>query len=91
MEQESIIELYKLGFSLREIANEYQVDKETIKHIIEINNIPFRTTRTYKFSEEDRLSILDAYNNGASRKQIMNKWNISKSYLSQLISGKRRI
>lgn len=90
-EQEPIIELYKLGFSLREIANEYQVDKATIKHIIEINNIPIRTIRTYKFSAEDRLSILNAYNNEVPRKQIMNEWNISKSYLSQLISGKRRI
>lgn len=90
-EQSDIIDLYNLGFSFRDIAKEYQVDKATIKHIIEINNIPIRKVRTYKLSSEDRLNVLEAYNNGLPRKQIMARWNISKSYLSQLINGKRRI
>lgn len=89
-QQENCIELYKLGFSLRDVAREFNVDKATIKHIIEINNIPLRTTRTYKLSQEDRLRILDD-SNRISRKEIMDKWHISKSYLSQLLNGKRRI
>lgn len=90
-EQDSIIELYLLGFSLREISREYHVDKATIKHIIEIHNIPLRESRTYKLSTIDRKNILEDYKEGLSRKEIMKKWNISKSYLSQLINGKRRI
>lgn len=89
-QQQSCIELYKLGFSLRDIAKEFNVDKATIKHIIEINNIPIKSTRTYKLSQEDRLRIIEE-SSYMSRKEIMNKWNISKSYLSQLINGKRRI
>ena len=89
-QQQSCIELYKLGFSLREVAKEFNVDKATIKHIIELSNTPLRTTRTYKLSQEDRANILEDYK-VLSRKEIMNKWNISKSYLSQLINGKRRI
>lgn len=89
-QQEFCIELYKLGFSFREIAKEFNVDKTTIKHIIEINNIPIRSTRTYKLSQEDRLIILEE-SSYMSRRELMDKWNISKSYLSQLISGKRRI
>lgn len=89
-DQVSIVELYKLGFSLRDIAKEYNVDKATIKHIIEINNIKIRETRTYKLSQEDRLKILED-STYMTRKDIMIKWNISKSYLSQLISDKRRI
>lgn len=89
-QQESCIKLYKLGFSLRDVAKEFNVDKATIKHIIEINNIPLRTTRTYKLSQEDRLRILED-SNRISRKEIMNKWHISKSYLSQLLNSKRRI
>ena len=89
-QQQSCIELYKLGFSFRDIAKEFNVDKATIKHIIEINNIPIRTTRTYKLSQEDRLRIVEE-SSYLSRKELMNKWNISKSYLSQLINGKRRI
>lgn len=89
-QQNSCIELYKLGFSLREIAKEFNVDKATIKHIIEINNIPIRTTRTYKLSQEDRLKIVEE-SSYISRKELMKKWNISKGYLSQLLNGKRRI
>lgn len=89
-QQESCMELYKLGFSLREIAKEFNVDKTTIKHIIEINNISIRATRTYKLSQEDRLRVVEE-SPYMSRKDIMNKWNISKSYLSQLLNGKRRI
>lgn len=89
-QQNSCIELYKLGFSFRDIAKEFNVDKATIKHIIEIHNIPIRSTRTYKFSQEDRLRIIEE-SSYMNRKELMNKWNISKSYLSQLLTGKRRI
>lgn len=89
-QQNSCTELYKLGFSLREIAKEFGVDKATVKHIIEINNIALRTTRTYKLSQEDRLAIIED-SKTMSRKEMLNKWHISKSYLSQLLNGKRRI
>lgn len=89
-QQDICIELYKLGFSLREIAKEFSVDKATIKHILEISSIAIRTTRTYKLSPEDRLKIIEE-SSYMSRKEIIDKWNISKSYLSQLLNGKRRI
>lgn len=93
-EHNNIIELYNDGFSLREIAKEYNVDKATIKHILDINNITQRVTRTYKFSKNDRerilsfyLSILDIYGCTLSRHITKNRFKISKSYLSQLING----
>ena len=86
-----IVELYNEGFSLREIANEYNVDHATIKLLLTRNNVPLRNTRTYKLSEEQRQDIINSINKGTSRKEIMNKYHISKSYLSQLINGKRRI
>lgn len=89
-QQQDCIELYKLGFSLREVAKEFNVDKATIKHIIELSNTPLRTTRTYKLSQKDREKILEDCK-VLSRKEVMDKWDISKSYLSQLINGKRRI
>lgn len=89
-QQESCIELYRLGFSLRELARKFNVNKATIKHMLEINNLSIRTTRTYKLSQEDRLRIIEE-SFYISRKEIMSKWNISKSYLSQLLNGKRRI
>lgn len=89
-QQEDCVELYKLGFSLRCIAKEFNVDKATVKHIIEIYNIPLRTTKTYKFSKEHREQIIED-STKMSRKEIMKKWKISKSYLSQLLNGKRRI
>jgi predicted DNA-binding protein YlxM (UPF0122 family) len=89
-QQQDCIELYKLGFSLREVAKEFNVDKATIKHLIELSNTPLRTTRTYKLSQKDREKILEDCK-VLSRKEVMDKWDISKSYLSQLINGKRRI
>lgn len=88
---DEIIDLYNAGFSLRELAREYNVDHATIKLILTKNKIPLRTVRTYKLSSENRVQILTDYNNGISRKSIMEKYNISKSYLSQLINGRRRI
>lgn len=88
---DEIIKLYKYGFSLREIGKEFKVDKATIKGILIRNNIVLRTTRTYKYSQEDRIKIIQDYNNGLTREDIINKYGISRTYLSQLINGKRRI
>lgn len=89
-QQQICVELYKFGFSLRDISKEFNVDKKTIKHIIEINNIETRSSRTYKLSQEDRKLILEE-SSYLNRKELMDKWKISKSYLSQLLNGKRRI
>lgn len=91
LDAESIIKEYKSGKSLREIGRNFKVDKQTIKDLLVRNNIKLRTTRTYKLSQEDREGILKDFSSGLSRKEIINKWNISKSYLSQLINGYRRI
>lgn len=88
---DEIIKLYKYGFSLREIGKEFRVDKATIKGILIRNNIVLRTTRTYKYSQEDRIKIIQDYNNRLTREDIINKYGISRTYLSQLINGKRRI
>lgn len=89
--QKTIINLYKYGFSLRTISDEFHIDKKTVKGILVKYNIPLRTTKTYKLSQEDRGDIVDKINKGISRKQIMEEYHISKSYLSQLITGHRRI
>lgn len=90
-EESQIISLYNYGFSLREIGNEFHIDKATVKGILIRHKVALRTTRTYKFSQGDRKSILDDITSGVPRKEIINKYNISKSYLSQLVSGSRRI
>lgn len=90
-DQKSIIDLYKYGFSLRAIAKEFGIDKATVKGILLKNDISLRTTKTYKYSQEMRQEIVDAINSGISRKEIINKYKISKSYLSQLVNGSRRI
>lgn len=90
-DNESIIELYKEGFSLKDIGKEYKIDKATVKSILVRHNIELRTSKAVKYTSKVRESILQDYNQGISRKDIMKKYLISKSYLSQLISGKRRI
>lgn len=89
--QKDIIDLYNIGFSLRELGREYGVAKQTIKHVLLINNIPLRQVRSYKLSSEHRNLIISELLSGIERKTILIKWNISKSYLSQLASGFRRI
>lgn len=93
-----IISLYNYGFSLYDLAKEYNVDKATIKHILEINNINIRKRTFTKFSNEliEEIiilywSIYDLYGITYSNKLIQNRYKISKSYLSQLIHSKRRI
>ena len=91
LDTESIIREYKSGKSLREIGRLFNVDKQTIKDLLVRNNINLRTTRTYKLSQKDREDIIKDLSLGLSRKEIISKWHISKSYLSQLINGYRRI
>lgn len=86
-----VIDLYLEGFSLRDLAREFNVDKGTIKSFLERKNIKLRETRTYRFSQEDRRKILEDINKGMSRKLVILKYKISHSYLSQLINGQRRI
>jgi group I intron endonuclease len=86
-----ICSMYNKGNSLRAISKVYNIDKATVKGILTRNNIKLRTSRTYKLSQEDRINIINDFNSGVSRKEIMTKYKISKSYLSQLITGNRRI
>lgn len=90
-DEAQIISLYNYGFSLREIGRKFNLDKTTVKGILVRHNIPIRATRTYKLSSTDRANIMNDLDSGLSRKEVMNKYNISKSYLSQLITGNRRI
>lgn len=91
LDEKNIILQYKQGKSLRTIGKLFNVDKQTIKELLIRNQITLRTTRTYKLSQEDRAFILYRLKNGTSRKDILNEYKISKSYLSQLINGYRRI
>ena len=91
LDVESIIKEYNTGKSLRTLGTIFKVDKQTIKDLLIRHNVELRTTRTYKLSQKDRDKVLEDFAFGLSRKEIMIKWNISKSYLSQLINGYRRI
>ena len=91
LDVESIIKEYNTGKSLRTLGTIFKVDKQTIKDLLIRHNVELRTTRTYKLSQKDRDKVLEDFVSGLSRKEIMIKWNISKSYLSQLINGYRRI
>lgn len=91
LDVESIIKEYNTGKSLRTLGTIFKVDRQTIKDLLIRHNVELRTTRTYKLSQKDRDKVLEDFASGLSRKEIMIKWNISKSYLSQLINGYRRI
>ena len=91
IDNKAIIEQYQQGKSLRTIGKMFNIDKATVKSILIRNNIKLRTTRTYKLSQEDRANIILDVEQGLPRNTIISKWNISKSYLSQLINSQRRI
>ena len=91
LDVEPIIKEYNTGKSLRTLGTIFKVDKQTIKDLLIRHNVELRTTRTYKLSQKDRDKVLEDFASGLSRKEIITKWNISKSYLSQLINGYRRI
>ena len=91
IDNKAIIEQYQQGKSLRTIGKMFNIDKATVKSILIRNNIKLRTTRTYKLSQEDRANIISDFKQGLPRNTIVSKWNISKSYLSQLINSQRRI
>lgn len=86
-----ICNLYNDGFSLRSISCEYQIDKATVKNILSLYNINVRSKRIYKYTRELLAEIKSLLDAGVSRVDIRLKYGISKSYLSQISSGSRRI
>lgn len=86
-----VIEQYNKGLSLREIGRLLNVDHATVKLLLQREGIVLRKVRTYKFTQSERECIVEMVNNGVTRKEIMDRFQISKAYLSQLMSGKRRI
>lgn len=90
-QNQQIAQLYEVGFSLREIGKEYQIDKTTVKGILQRLHINLRSTRVYKYTSEVRDNMIKDLKQGLTRKQVMAKYKVSKSYLSQLVAGNRRI
>lgn len=90
-DQEDIVELYSLGFSLRAIGREFGVDKKTISTVLKIHGIAVREVRNYSFTSEERSRMVEMVESGISRKEVCALFKVSKSYLSQLINKTRRI
>ena len=91
IDQDIICELYIDGFSLREIAKEYSVDKWTIKNILIKNNIILNNKRVYKFTHELLAEIKSLLDSGVPGKEVSEKYKISKAYASQIKNGSRKI
>lgn len=89
--KDKVIEQYNKGLSLREVGKHFNVDHATVRLLLQREGIALRKVRTYKFTQSERERIVKMVNNGVSRKEIVNEFQISKAYLSQLMSGKRRI
>lgn len=89
--QKDIVELYSLGFSLRAIGREFEVDKKTISTVLKIHGIAIREVRNYSFTSEERSKMVEMVESGIPRKEVCALFKVSKSYLSQLINKTRRI
>lgn len=86
-----ITEQYKSGKSLRELASLYHVDKGTIKNYLVIQGIKIDSNKKVrKFSDEDIQKIRELAKT-LSRQEIMYRYKISHSYLSQILSKQCRI
>ena len=90
-DQKDIVELYSLGFSLRAIGREFEVDKKTISTVLKIQGISIRKVRNYSFTSEERNRMVEMVESGISRKEVCSIFKVSKSYLSQLVNKTRRI
>lgn len=64
--------------TLKEIADKYNVDKATIKHILYLQKVKLRT-KTYKYKEDFLIELL---NSGKSLRKIESEYGISRGYLS---------
>lgn len=86
-----IVDLYNAGFSLRDIAKEFNVDHATIKHSLERMGVELRKTRTYKFTPEERQKMVDMISEGYSRLEVQKMFKVSRTFLYQLLVEQRRI
>lgn len=81
---------YLSGYSCRKLSLEYKVDKATIANYLKIQGIEIQDRRPRKFSESDIQEIREL-SKKKSRNELIQKFNISHSYLSQILNGKYRI
>lgn len=65
-------------FSLKKIADIYNVDKATIKHVLLIQDVKTRV-KTYKYKESFLIELLKS---GKSLRTIEKEFGISRGYLS---------
>lgn len=78
-EYDKIVSLYNDSYkSLREIAVLYQVDKATIKHVLQVLQVKIRN-KTYKYKESYLRDLLES---GKSLRTLEKETGISRGYLS---------
>ena len=72
----NIIDLYKQGYSQYELANKYNVSRDTIKEIFKKCNVS-RKDKPCRFSSEEIEKIKQLYNDGMTSYELGDMYNMS--------------
>lgn len=75
-EYDNIVNLYKRGLTQQQIADKYNVSKDTIKEIFKKKNIS-KKDKPDLFSIEDMNSIITLYNGGKTTQEIGMMYNVA--------------
>ena len=82
-EYSKIADLYQSGISQVEIANIYNVCRDTIAKILKNNCVD----RFKKIKESEYKNIIEMYNNGMTQREIGNTYGVKQSFIATIIKN----
>lgn len=84
VDRERVIKLYQIGLGHREIAKKMGINQRTVSRVVNDAGIQ-RKRKHYDYSNINDDDIVKDVNKGMKRKDIAEKYNISKDYIYKLL------
>lgn len=87
-----IMLLYQKGLSITKLSKEYGVVPETIRRVLDLNNIKIRQPEYYTkklFDDKKSAKIVELYEKGQPASQIAKKFNVRSRVITRILNEKK--
>lgn len=82
---DEIKSLYLSGFSTNKIGTLFNIDKATVKKILNSLGVKLRPTKTFKLNAEERLELIEKYHTGYSLKALGKEYDVAPGTIKEYL------
>jgi len=86
---DEFVKLYEQGYSTRQIAKIYGLEKTTISRWLKKQGVELRVKKTFNVTEDMANEFIKLYTQGLSTHEIARRFNISQSTVHKHLKEKR--